>query len=362
MISVEEIPHEIWMIIIDFLIEGLSDNFSNSRRLTTEDTNNLEIIQGLLSLDISCIFFHDLISDESIWKKVLKVFTLFSDINQNISPINDNDSWKKLALRYFPSKLHHEDCKYITKTTALKTHYLREKNLIDKCGLILCSNPHRRGKTMSLYRTCNILKIREITSQEVSDKITRSNKILASREKSKENRRKILQEKNISYLPHTEELIEKYISTGIGLDRIIKIKRRFDELCIRLVTKGLSFRLDSKLCKEYILYETEDRPVFIRDYSRLDTNEGNLRHSRKMEINKIVDKMMEMDWLYRYTNYPKILDKVIYNRYNRDDEEERYCRIPVSKIARMKVYKKFHGKPPNIIYISRKIEKYKKNS
>lgn len=182
---------------------------------------------------------------------------------------------------------------------------------------------------MSLYRTCNIIKIAQLTSSEVISKINRSKAILASKEKVYDLRRKNLYEKCGEYIPHTEFLYNNYIVWGVGLEYIIKIKMRFDKLLILLVKKGISFRTDSKLCRDYIL-------------------------SGKKNIDKIVNKMVEMNWLYNNTNYPKIMSGLIFNINNSSYPH------PISKIARMRVYKSFNGEYPIEKYILNKIKKYNK--
>ena len=217
--------------------------------------------------------------------------------------------------------------------TKAKTDYFLKYDELDKLEHIEKKNPYRsRGPKMRLYKLDDVIELfcnkYEIRSYEIEDKLKELENKKQNKKNTKINKRSeefklLLKENNL------DESNIKHLDKHIKLQTIVERLKRQQELTKALQEKGLQLRTDSTLCNSYI-----------------NDNIGS--------INNIVDIMHEMDWLFKNTNYKKIMQEEIekeireiknYGGYYDIDD----VRHDASSIAKYRAIKEWKNKHKNFI-------------
>lgn len=180
----------------------------------------------------------------------------------------------------------------ICKTEAKNKYFLTEKD-IEHLDYQEKRNPHGKSSPMKLYDLDGITKVfcdkhgLDNSEQEIKSMLDELIQKKSNDKINKESRRKNILEKELVKNGLSKNNIIYINGSKITETMIEEIKRR--ELLVRkLSEKGLKLRSDSKICSEFI-------------------------ENGSLKIEEVVNCMCEMDWLFKNTNYAKIISKEIKN-------------------------------------------------
>jgi hypothetical protein len=110
-----------------------------------------------------------------------------------------------------------------------------------------------------------------------------------------------------------------YVRGGNTTKKVIGILERKSELISKLNQKNLIYREDSKLCQEYIYGNTKQ--YLDPDESDPDVSDSN--GSDSLGADSIVEIMLEMEWMFKNTNYKNIMTKIM-DKNHEDRRSEIY--------------------------------------
>lgn len=340
------LPPEIWLHVAEFLLSGISSKGCAS------------VIQTLTSLMCCSREFYAIFSDNFLWKKVTRrLASLYDNFCIRISPPAEGDSWRRLALRLMPNKSHAKTCKNLYKTHVIKDHHISEDKLWGNLAFEKRGNPYNSSRPATLFRACAVKKLKTLFAAEVTAK---ENKILRLRARAADRRKaredavkehgldgvKFIDDPidiyvNELFVQRLDSPLQIYLKRGSGWDRLLEAKTRFLELEEALKIHRLRVREDSMFCRQFVIYG--DR-----------------------YLSKVVDAMVEMDFMYNRTDYVNIFKSRLEEEFMEydfltDAEEDQLSAI-VSKEVKREIYislgrEEIKNDMPD--FIKRKIRKYR---
>ena len=246
------------------------------------------------------------------------------------------------------------DCRkkkiFISRTKAKKDYKLDDDNLDNLFSFEVKSSTYGRSQTIKLFIEKEVKELsdkiyngnlkqilEEKKIQKEQRKIAREEKKDVLRDRRREQIEEIFNQKRKQYV--NDEIFELYIEHGLkvpktkringcildeddlenAVEMIVNKSVRKNLLIAKLKERGLTLRNDSVLCEAYISGGMNKVQDIVEDFETIDD---------------IVDKMEEMHFLHKHTNYKNIVDK----NFEKNREKEYYLRMDKDDIIEKSRY------------------------